>query len=84
MALMNIIDQYHDAVGLVLMAATNRVDSLTLLLREGRFDRRLRLDLPHEAERERIFATTRPLRDLTYMSWRGFCRELVRPNFVPW
>jgi hypothetical protein len=57
MALTSIIDQYDDTAGLVLMAATNRLDGLDdALLREGRFDLRLRLDLPDEAERERILA----------------------------
>jgi SpoVK/Ycf46/Vps4 family AAA+-type ATPase len=55
MALMSAIDQYREAGGLVLMAATNRLDGLDeALLREGRFDLKLRIDLPDEAERLRI------------------------------
>jgi len=55
MALMSAIDQYRETGGLVLMAATNRVDGLDdALLREGRFDLKLRIDLPDEAERLRI------------------------------
>src|SRR6266498_3593921 len=55
MALMSDIDQYREAGGLVLMAATNRLDGLDdALLREGRFDLKIRIDLPDEAERLRI------------------------------
>lgn len=55
LALMSAIDQYREASGLVLMAATNRLDGLDdALLREGRFDLKLRIDLPDEAERLRI------------------------------
>ena len=55
MALMSAIDQYRETGGLVLIAATNRLDGLDdALLREGRFDLKLRIDLPDEAERLRI------------------------------
>lgn len=55
MALLSCIDQYHETVGLVLMAATNRLDGLDdALLREGRFDVKVRIDLPDEAGRARI------------------------------
>ena len=55
MALMSAIDQYREAGGLVLMAATNRLDGLDdALLREGRFDLKIRIDLPDESERLRI------------------------------
>jgi transitional endoplasmic reticulum ATPase len=57
MALMSAIDQYHETAGLVLMGATNRLDGLDdALLREGRFDLKLRIDLPNETERQRILA----------------------------
>ena len=53
--LMQCIDQYRRTPGLLLMAATNSVDSLDpALIREGRFDLKLRLDLPNEAERTQI------------------------------
>ncbi len=53
--LMQCIDQYRRTPGLVLMAATNSLDSLDpALIREGRFDLKLRLDLPNEAERAQI------------------------------
>ncbi len=56
--LMQSIDQYRQTPGLVLMAATNALDGLDpALTREGRFDLQIRVDLPDEATRKRIFAT---------------------------
>lgn len=61
---MQCIDQYRSSPGLLLMAATNAVDSLdTALTREGRFDVKIRVDLPDETSRIRIFESqlkTRP------------------------
>jgi SpoVK/Ycf46/Vps4 family AAA+-type ATPase len=55
MALMSSIPQYHETAGLVLMAATSRLDGLDdALLREGRFDLKLRIDLRDQAERLQI------------------------------
>ena len=55
--LMQCIDQYRRTPGLVIMAATNSLDSLDpALIREGRFDLKLRLDLPNETERAQILA----------------------------
>ena len=52
MALMSAIDQYRGISGFVLMAATNRLDGLDeALIREGRFDIKVRVDLPDEATR---------------------------------
>ena len=54
--LMQSIDQYRQAPGLVLMAATNVLEGLDpALTREGRFDLQIRMDLPDEATRRRIF-----------------------------
>jgi transitional endoplasmic reticulum ATPase len=54
--LMQSIDQHRQAPGLVLMAATNGLDGLDpALTREGRFDLQIRLDLPDEPTRMRIF-----------------------------
>ena len=54
--LMQSIDQHRQAPGLVLMAATNVLDGLDpALTREGRFDLQIRLDLPDEPTRLRIF-----------------------------
>jgi transitional endoplasmic reticulum ATPase len=54
--LMQSIDYYHDLPGFILMAATNFLDGLDeALIRPGRFDLRLRVDLPDEATRVHIF-----------------------------
>src|ERR1039458_2536952 len=54
--LMQSIDQRRDVSGFVLMGATNLVDSLDpALVREGRFDMLIRVDLPDEDSRARIF-----------------------------
>jgi len=56
LALMSSIDRYRTLSGFVLMAATNRLDVLDeALIREGRFDVKIRLDLPDEATRLQIF-----------------------------
>jgi transitional endoplasmic reticulum ATPase len=53
--LMQCIDQYRSLPGFVLMAATNLLDALDpALIREGRFDLKIRVDLPDEAARRRI------------------------------
>lgn len=52
MALMSAIDHCRELDGFVLMAATNRLDGLDeALIREGRFDVKVRIDLPDEATR---------------------------------
>jgi cell division protease FtsH len=49
------MDGFDPAVGIIVMAATNRPDVLDpALLRPGRFDRRVTLDLPDINEREAI------------------------------
>ena len=53
--LMQCIDRYRSSEGFVLMAATNLLDGLDpALIREGRFDLRVRVDLPDEAGRFKI------------------------------
>ena len=53
---MQSIDQYRGTAGLVIMAATNALDSLDpALVREGRFDVRVRVDMPDELTRKGIF-----------------------------
>ena len=55
--LIQCIDQYRRVPGLLIMAATNTLDSLDpALIREGRFDLKIRLDLPSESERRQILA----------------------------
>jgi transitional endoplasmic reticulum ATPase len=54
--LMGCIDAARKHPGLILIAATNFYDGLDrALIREGRFDLHVRLDLPNEEERTRIF-----------------------------
>jgi transitional endoplasmic reticulum ATPase len=68
MGLMSAIDQYRAMRGFVLMAATNRLDGLDeALIREGRFDVKLRIDLPDEAGRIKILEA-----QLGKMPWNGF------------
>jgi transitional endoplasmic reticulum ATPase len=56
--LMSAIDHYRAVRGFVLMTATNRLDGLDeALIREGRFDLKLRIDLPDEAARIKILET---------------------------
>ena len=53
--LMQCIDQYRSLPGFVLMAATNLLESLdSALIREGRFDLKIRVDLPDETARRKI------------------------------
>ena len=61
------MDGFADNSGVILLAATNRADVLdTALMRPGRFDRRIMVDLPDRRGREAILsvhARTRPLDD---------------------
>lgn len=50
------MDGFDTNTGVILLAATNRVDILdSALLRAGRFDRQIMLELPELSEREAIF-----------------------------
>jgi cell division protease FtsH len=59
------MDGFEDNGGVILLAATNRPDVLdAALMRPGRFDRRITVDLPDRRGREEILAVharTRPL-----------------------
>ena len=51
------MDGFDQSVGIVVLAATNRPESLDpALLRPGRFDRRVTIPLPNQAERAAILA----------------------------
>lgn len=66
--LMQSIDQCRDVPGLVLMASTNLIENLDpALIRDGRFDAKIRVDLPDEAGREQIFRT-----QLSPKPWQEF------------
>jgi transitional endoplasmic reticulum ATPase len=68
MALMSAIDQFRGISGFVLMAATNRLDGLDeALIREGRFDIKVRVDLPDEATRGKILEA-----QLSRKPWKRF------------
>ena len=65
---MQSIDQYRAVSGFVLMAATNLLDGLDpALIREGRFDLKVRVDLPDEATRLKILES-----QLAGKPWRRF------------
>ena len=61
------MDGFEENSGVILLAATNRPDVLdAALMRPGRFDRRITVDLPDRRGREQILgvhARTRPLAD---------------------
>lgn len=73
--LMQSIDYYRDLPGFILMAATNLLDGLDeALIRPGRFDLRLRVDLPDETTRLSILEA-----QLSKKPWRPFdLREFAR------
>ena len=68
------MDGFEDNSGVILLAASNRPDVLdTALLRPGRFDRRVLVDLPDRPGREAILnvhARTRPMSpDVNLAAW---------------
>jgi transitional endoplasmic reticulum ATPase len=64
--LMQSIDQHRNLDGFLLMAATNYLDGLEpILIREGRFDAKLRLGLPGEEGRKEILDA-----QLARLAWR--------------
>jgi transitional endoplasmic reticulum ATPase len=66
--LLQCLEQYHSVPDLVIMAATNALDALDdAVVRPGRFDRHVRVDLPDEAARSAIFTAQlrgRPVGDV--------------------
>ncbi|MFM7170441.1 MAG: ATP-dependent zinc metalloprotease FtsH [Cyanobium sp.] len=66
------MDGFEDNSGVILLAATNRPDVLdAALMRPGRFDRRITVDLPDRKGREAILAVharTRPLEEKVSLS----------------
>lgn len=70
--LMQSIDECRNVEGLLIVAATNHIDSLEpALIRDGRFDAKLRLDLPDEEGRKEVLLSL-----LKETRWRS--HELLR------
>jgi len=65
---MEMMTKYRDVPGLVLMLATNRMEGLDeAVVREGRIDLEIRVDLPNEAMRLKILE-----KQLAKRPWRPF------------
>ena len=74
--LMARIDEAHDQTGLIIMAATNFYDGLDRpLIREGRFDLHIRLDLPNDEERARIFGAQLAKRPSRHFDLQPFAKR---------
>jgi transitional endoplasmic reticulum ATPase len=74
--LIQCIDQYRTLDGFVLMAATNLLDGLDpALIREGRFDVKIRVGLPDEASRLKILETHLSTRPCRKFDLREFARR---------
>jgi transitional endoplasmic reticulum ATPase len=70
--LMQSIDDCRNVEGLLIVAATNHIDTLEpALIRDGRFDAKLRLDLPDEEGRKEVLLSL-----LKQTRWRS--HELLR------
>jgi ATP-dependent Zn protease len=78
--LMQCIDQYRGAAGFILMAATNLYDGLDeALVRDMRFDEKIRVDLPDEATRAQILTA-----QLSKRLWVPFATEPVANRTQGW
>ena len=74
--LMQSIDQYRAMDGFVLMAATDLLDGLDpALIREGRFDLKIRVGLPDEASRLKILDSQLSTRPCQKFDLREFARR---------
>ncbi len=74
--LMESIDASRQKRGFILMAATNFYDGLDrALIREGRFDLHIRLDLPNEEERARILQAQLAKRPAGAIETAAFARR---------
>ncbi|MEO7651051.1 MAG: AAA family ATPase [Bryobacteraceae bacterium] len=78
--LMQSIDQYRQMDGLLIVAATNYLDGLEpTLIRDGRFDARVRLDLPNESERQNILAA-----QLRKLRWKNHDLTAIAKRTPGW
>jgi transitional endoplasmic reticulum ATPase len=74
--LMECVDDARKHPGLILIAATNFYDGLDRsLIREGRFDLHVRLDLPNEEERARIFEAQLAKRPSKHFDLQPFAKR---------
>jgi transitional endoplasmic reticulum ATPase len=78
--LMQCIDQYRGATGFILVAATNFYEGLDeALVRDMRFDEKIRVDLPDEAARTRILTA-----QLSQRLWTPFPVEPFASRTPGW
>jgi SpoVK/Ycf46/Vps4 family AAA+-type ATPase len=78
--LMQCIDRYRQEPGLIIMAATNFYDALDeALIREMRFDERIRVDFPDEKARAEIL-----LAQLSRRPWKPFELETFAKRTPGW
>ncbi len=78
--LMQSIDQCRNIEGLLIVAATNHIDTLEpALIRDGRFDAKLRLDLPAEEGRRGVLLSI-----LKETRWRSHELSRVIRRTVGW
>ena len=78
--LMQCVDQYRGATGFILMAATNFYEGLDeALVRDMRFDEKIRVDLPDEAARAHILAA-----QLSKRPWTPFPVEPLTNRTRGW
>lgn len=72
-ALLTEMSGFNEKDGIVVIAATNRLDMLdSALLRPGRFDRHIEITLPDVAAREKILALhlkNKPVNDINIHDW---------------
>ena len=74
--LMECVDDARKHPGLILIAATNFYDGLDRsLIREGRFDLHVRLDLPNEDDRARIFEAQLAKRPSKHFDLQPFAKR---------
>ena len=70
------MDGFGSNSGVIILAATNRVDVLDkALLRAGRFDRQIHVDLPDLNERKEVFGV-----HLRPINWHARLRDSPAPT----
>jgi len=72
-ALLTEMSGFNESEGIMIIAATNRLDMLdSALLRPGRFDRHIEVTLPDVSAREKILKLhlkNKPIKDIDYSDW---------------